>query len=129
MPLVFLGILIALPVLDIYATLRFAEALNVPSWLLFAPGIMLGFVLMKRETRTLKSRFVGAMQSMALHGMVFDSGRRMLAAVLLLTPGFLSDVFAVFLLLIPNRAMPQPAAATAAPAGPKTVEGEFRRVE
>jgi len=129
MPLVFLGILIALPVLDIYATLRFAEALNVPGWLLFAPGIMLGFVLMKRETRTLKSRFVGAMQSMALHGMVFDSGRRMLAAVLLLTPGFLSDVFAVFLLLIPNRATPQPAAATAAPAGPKTVEGEFRRVE
>jgi UPF0716 family protein affecting phage T7 exclusion len=84
---------------------------------------------MKRETRTLKSRFVGAMQSMALHGMVFDSGRRMLAAVLLLTPGFLSDVFAVFLLLIPNRATPQPAAATAVPTGPKTVEGEFRRVE
>jgi UPF0716 family protein affecting phage T7 exclusion len=128
MPLVFLGILVALPVLDIYATLRFAEALNVPSWLLFVPGIMLGAALMKRETRMLKSRFVGAMQSLALHSMVFDSGRRMLAAALLLTPGFLSDVFAVFLLLIPNRAVSPPVVAVT-PAGPKTVEGEFRRVE
>lgn len=128
MPLVFLGILVALPVLDIYATLRFAEALNVPSWLLFVPGIMLGAALMKRETRMLKSRFVGAMQSLALHSMVFDSGRRMLAAALLLTPGFLSDVFAVFLLLIPNRAVSPPVVAVT-PVGPKTVEGEFRRVE
>ena len=49
-------------------------------------------------------------------------------AVLLLTPGFVSDLFALFLLLVPNRAIPQTAVATPAP-GPKTVDGEFRRVE
>lgn len=128
MPLLLLGILVALPVLDVYATLRFAEALNVPGWALFIPGFILGFMLLKREARTLRSRFVGAMQTMALNGMVFDSGRRMLAAVLLLTPGFVSDIFALFLLLVPNRAVQQTAVATPAP-GPKTVDGEFRRVE
>jgi UPF0716 protein FxsA len=128
MPLVLLGILVALPILDIYATLRLAEAMNVPGLALFIPGLILGVMLMKRETRTLRSQFMGAMQNMALQGMMFDSGRRMLAAVLLLLPGFVSDLFAVFLLLIPNRALSQ--AAVASPtAGPKTVDGEFRRVE
>ena len=128
MPLVLLGILVALPVLDIYATLRLAEALNVPSLALFVPGILLGVLVMKRETRTLRAQFVGALQTMAVQGMVFDSGRRMLAAVLLLFPGFVSDLFAVFLLLVPNRSLPQAAAATAQ-TGSKTVDGEFRRVE
>lgn len=127
MPLVLLGILLILPALDIYATLRFAETLNVPGWSLFLPGLILGFVFIKRETRNLKARFVGALQSMALPGMVFDSGRRMLAAVLFLFPGFVSDIFAIFLLLIPSRATPQ--VATVAPVGPKVVDGEYRRVE
>ena len=128
MPLVLLGILIALPVLDIYATLRVAEALNVPAILLFVPGVIFGIVVMKRETRSLRAQFVGALQTMAVQGMVFDSSRRMLAAVLLLFPGFVSDLFAVFLLLVPNRAMPQVAAATVQ-TGSKTVDGEFRRLE
>lgn len=128
MPLVLFGILLALPVLDIYATLRVAETLNVPGLLLFIPGLVLGILVMKRETRTLRTQFVGALQTMAVQGMVFDSGRRMLAALLLLFPGFVSDLFAVFLLLVPNRAMPQ-AAAASAQSGSKTVEGEFRRVD
>ena len=128
MPLVLLGILIALPVLDVYATLRLAEALNVPGLAMFIPGVIFGVVVMKRETRTLRAQFVGALQTMAVQGMVFDSGRRMLAAVLLLLPGVVSDLFAVFLLLVPNRSLPLPVAASPS-AMPKTVDGEFRRVE
>lgn len=123
-----LGILVALPVLDIYATLRLAEALNVPGLALFIPGAIFGVVVMKRETRTLRAQFVGALQTMAVHGMVFDSGRRMLAAVLLMLPGMVSDLFAVFLLLVPNRSLPLPVAASPSVV-PKTVDGEFRRVE
>jgi len=128
MPLFLLGILVAMPVLDIYATVRLAEALNVPGLALFVPGLIFGVLLMKRESRTLRSQFVGAMQSMALQGLVFDSGRRMLAAVLLLLPGMVSDLFALFLLLVPNRSLPQ-AAAASVQAGAKTVDGEFRRVD
>jgi UPF0716 family protein affecting phage T7 exclusion len=118
MPLILLGILFAVPLLDIYATLRLAEALGVPGLVMFIPGMIAGALLMKRETQTLKSRFVGAVQTMGVHGMVFDSGRRMLAAVLLLLPGFISDLFAVFLLLMPNRSLqPAPAMAHTGAAG------------
>ena len=127
MPLVMLGILVALPMLDIYATLRLAEALNVPGWALFVPGVIFGVTIFKRETRNLRSRFAAAMHSMTLRPIVFDSGRRLIAAVLLLAPGFLSDMFALFLLLIPSRAVAQPAAVAAS--GPQTMDGEYRRVD
>lgn len=105
MPLIFLALLIGLPILDIYATLRFAEALGVPGILLFIPGLVAGVVVLTREAKSLRVRFTGAIQSLSLHTAVFDSGRRLLAALLFLAPGFVSDVFAVFLLLIPNRAL------------------------
>ncbi len=144
MPLLLIGILFALPLLDIYATLRFAEALGVPGWALFIPGVLFGWGLMRRETRTLKARFVGAVQGLSVGGMVFDSGRRMLAALLLLLPGFFSDLVALFLLLVPNRSMSPVGAASGSvgnvgvsqPESPRTgtasgatVDGEFRRVE
>ena len=129
MPLVLLGILLVLPILDIYATIRFAESLDVPALLLFVPGFVFGLLLMKRETSTLKVRFVNALQSMSLPGVVFDSGRRMLAAALFLFPGFMSDIFALCLLLIPSRTTPQVATAAAAQSGPKVMDGEFRRLD
>jgi UPF0716 protein FxsA len=148
MPLIFLTLLIALPVLDVYATLRFAETLGVPAIALFIPGLIFGVMIMKRETSSFKARFLGALQSMSVHTTVFDSGRRLLAALLLLTPGFISDVFALFLLMIPNRSLtPQTAGGapnTASPqssshtrrsdAGARTqdatvVDGEYRRVD
>ncbi len=145
MPLIFLTLLLALPVLDIYATLRFAEALSVPAIALFIPGLVFGVMIMKRETASFKSRFLGAIQSMSVHTTVFDSGRRLLAALLLLAPGFISDVFALFLLTIPNRSLtPQSAGGTPNTVSPshtrradagarsqdaKVVDGEYRRVD
>jgi UPF0716 protein FxsA len=141
MPLIFLALLIALPVLDVYATLRFAEALGVPGIALFVPGIVFGVMIMKRESKSLRSRIADGIQSMSLHATVFDSGKRMLAAVLLLMPGFVSDVFALFLLLIPNRtlAMQTPAPSGSANTAGQTptqrrkdtsvVDGEYRRID
>jgi UPF0716 protein FxsA len=144
MPLLLIAIVLALPILDIYATLRLAEALAVPGWALFIPGVVAGIMLMKRETRTLKSRLVGAVQSMTLNSMVFDSGRRMIAGLLLLLPGMASDLFALFLLALPNRAAmaatsptrsagtstaSAPNASGAGAGGRATVDGEYRRVD
>ncbi len=148
MPILFLALLIGLPILDIYATLRFAETLGVPGIALFLPGVFAGVMIMKRETRSFKSRFVGAVQSMSLNAMVFDSGRRMLAAALFLAPGFFSDVFGLFLFLIPNRSLATLGAQghhgdafDRDPASAKTeratksgndksvVDGEFRRID
>ena len=47
MPLLWIGILVALPLLDIYATIRFAEALNVPGWALFVPGFVFGIGVLR----------------------------------------------------------------------------------
>ena len=141
MPLIILALLIGLPILDIYATLRFAEALGVPGILLFIPGLVAGAMVLTREARSLRSRFIGTIQSLSLHAAVFDSGRRLLAALFFLAPGFVSDVFAVFLLLIPNRALAAPGPSAEVPQrGPRTgsrhgattisvVDGEYRRVD
>jgi UPF0716 protein FxsA len=138
MPLIFLALLIGLPILDIYATLRFAEALGVPGILLFIPGLVAGVMVLKRESSSLRARFAGAIQSLSLHAAVFDSGRRLLAALFFLLPGFVSDVFAVFLLLIPNRALVTQGAGGETHARPSqrtqpgsasVVDGEYRRVE
>ncbi len=141
MPLIFLLILVGLPILDVYATLRLAESLGVPGIAMFVPGVIFGVMIMKRETRQFRSRFVGAVQSMALNSMVFDSGRRMLAALLFLSPGFVSDVFALFLILIPNRSLARETSGQSAFSdvsdsrrSPDTrdtavVDGEYRRVD
>jgi UPF0716 protein FxsA len=143
MPLIFVGILLALPTLDIYATLRLAQALDVPGLLMFIPGIVAGILLMRRETSSLRSRFTGAVQTMGFQSFVFDSGRRMIAGALLLIPGVISDLVAIFLLSMPNRSL-QPISAgsqgetrrpkTTSPAAEQTgagatVDGEYRRVE
>lgn len=142
MPLIFVTLLLALPVLDVYATLRFAEVLSVPWIALFVPGLIAGVMIMKREARSLRTRLTGAIQSMSLHATVFDSGRKMLAALLLLTPGFVSDVFALFLLLIPNRTLAVQGShagsgarsgvggrASTRPSSGDVVDAEYRRVD
>ncbi len=127
MPLMFILILVALPLADIYASLRLAEWLNVPGWLVFIPGVLAGLSLMRRESRLLQSRFAAALADLSLPGLVFDSGRRMAAGLLLLLPGLISDVFGVFLLLMPNRTHAM--AARTSPGTRTVVEGEYRRVD
>ena len=141
MPFIFLALLIGLPIIDIQVTLRFAEALGVPGILLFLPGVVAGSVVFVRETKQLRTRLVGAIQSLSLHAAVFDSGRRMIAALFFLSPGVGSDLFAALLMLMPNRAMAiggSPASASsarspsdsrAASGTPNVVDAEFRRVE
>jgi UPF0716 protein FxsA len=77
----------------------------------------------------------------ALHGEepllrgVVDSGRKVLAGLLLLMPGIASDLIALALLLLPinlgGRFGPQPAAAgrSRASGGAEAIEGTYRRVD
>lgn len=127
MPLLWIGILVALPLLDIYATIRFAEALSVPGWALFVPGFVFGIGVLRHEARTMRERFATAMQRLSLRPVIFDSGRRLLAGVLLMLPGVLSDALALLLLLIPTRGVQ--AVPVAATGTPQTMDGEFRRVD
>ncbi len=87
-----LAIVLAFPLLDLYATVRFARWTGVPAWVWLGMSIVTGFVLLQSERHAFRAKLVAAMhgeQSM-LRGLV-DSGRKQLAALLFLLPGVISD--------------------------------------
>ena len=122
--LIFLG----LPVLEagllIWLGTRFRWG-----WLLLylALSIMLGTALIRIEHRLWGMRLLSTLQSgdnpLAA---LFVSGRMMLAGLLLIIPGVISEIIAVFLLLMPGtwrrpRRPPTP--------GEDIIDAEFRRLE
>ncbi len=127
MPILFLLILTALPVLDVLATFRLAALLNVPGLTLFIPGLVLGFWMLRRESRRLRTQLAPALAELTLPALMFDSARRILAGLLFMIPGVVSDLLAVVLLTMPARL--SPATAPPAPHRPTVVEGDFRRVD
>lgn len=114
-----LAILLAFPVADLYATVRFAQWSGVPLWLWLAISMMTGIILLRSERVNFRSHVVAALhgEQPMLRGVV-DSGRRVLAGLLLLLPGVLSDALALMLLLLPiNTGTPQ-----------AVVDGRYRRL-
>jgi UPF0716 protein FxsA len=127
-----LAIVLAFPLLDLYATVRFARWTGVPAWVWLGMSMVTGFVLLQSERHAFRAKLAAAMhgeQSM-LRGLV-DSGRKQLAALLFLLPGVISDVLALMLLALPlnvgREAGPQSAGARRSAPSRRTLEGEFRR--
>lgn len=118
---------------DLYATVRFSQWSGVPVWVWLAISLTSGLVLLRNERDTFRTHVVAALhgeQSM-LRGVV-DSGRRVLAGLLLLLPGVVSDLFALMLLMLPinlGHGDPLPAHAGRAGARRDALDGEFRRVD
>jgi len=132
MRLVFLAIVLAFPVIDLYVTARFAQWTGVPMWFWLLCSAVAGLWLMRNERLEFRARTVAAMHGEypLLRGLV-DSGRKVLAAMLLVLPGVLSDVLGVLLLLLPINQRggfgPQPATAGRTYRPSETLDGEFRR--
>jgi UPF0716 protein FxsA len=127
-----LAIVLAFPLLDLYATVRFARWTGVPAWVWLGMSIVTGFVLLQSERHAFRAKLVAAMhgeQSM-LRGLV-DSGRKQLAALLFLLPGVISDVLALMLLALPlnvgRESGPQSAGARRSVPSRTPLDGEFRR--
>ena len=91
MRLVFLAIVLAFPVIDLYVTARFARWTGVPMWFWLLCSAVAGLWLMRNERLEFRARTVAAMhgEHPLLRGLV-DSGRKVLAAMLLILPGVLS---------------------------------------
>ena len=103
----------------------------VVAWLVFAA--IAGVVLIKQARFSLVTRLAAALsQGQFSLAAIIDSFRTVLAGLLLIFPGVISDVMALFLLLLPLR---EPAYQRAPPATPNgsrirsdgVIEGEFRR--
>jgi UPF0716 protein FxsA len=135
MRFILLSIVLAFPVLDLFATVRFARWTGVPLWAWLAIATAAGFFLLRNERLAFRAKTAAAMhgEQSLLRGLV-DSGRKVLAGVLFLLPGVISDVIALVLLALPlnvGRSFgPQPAAA-GQPHGARAdaIDGEYRRLD
>ncbi|MEO6928359.1 MAG: FxsA family protein [Casimicrobiaceae bacterium] len=96
------SILVGFPLLDLYVSVRFAYWSGVPLWAWLAASTGAGFSLLRAERGAFRARTVAALhgEQPLFRGLV-DSGRKVLAGVLFIMPGIISDVFAIALLLLP----------------------------
>lgn len=129
-----MAIVIALPFAEIYLLLRFASALGfLTTVALLLLAALSGLSLMQRQGA---SALMRVQQGLARGELptreVINSGIVTLAGVLLIIPGFISDLLAVVVLLPPSRRWLTTCLTNRNPnftaaSGPTTLEGEFRR--
>ena len=132
MRLVVLVILLGFPIADLYATVRFAQWSGVPVWVWLGLAVISGLLLLRNERLAFRANVLAALhgEQSLLRGVV-DSGRKVLAGILFLLPGVVSDVLALALLLLPiNTGAPQPVSAgRGAWRRADAVDGEYRRLD
>lgn len=132
MRLMYLMIVLGFPLLDLYATMHVARWSNVPAWIWLGLPLVAGFLLLRNERLAFRARTIAAMhgEQSLLRGLV-DSGRKVLAGLLLLLPGVISDVMALVLLALPlnigHRDYVPHAAARHRTRS--SLEGEYRRLD
>jgi UPF0716 protein FxsA len=132
MRFVLLAIVLGFPVLDLYATVRFAAWTGVPVWAWLGASLVAGLLLLRTERLAFRARTVAAMRSehATLRGLL-DSGRKVVAALLLILPGVVSDLMALTLLALPlnvGRSL-EPQAAGAGRGRRGTIDGEYRHLD
>jgi UPF0716 protein FxsA len=128
MRFVLLAIVLAFPLLDLYATVRVARWTGVPVWIWLALPMTAGLVLLRNERTNFRTNIAAAMhgEQPLLRGLV-DSGRKVAAAVLFVLPGIVSDLIALVLLALPinlGRRIEAHAGSAA-----YTMDGSYRRVD
>ena len=135
MRFILLFIVLGFPIIDLYTTVRFARWTGVPVWAWLAMSFIAGAYLLRNERLAFRAATIAAMhgEQPLLRGLV-DSGRKVLAGLLFLLPGVLSDLIALVLLALPINVGPEFAPHTAGGAryrAPRkmTIDGEYRRVE
>ena len=124
-----LAIVMAFPVLDLYVTVRFAQWTGVPVWAWIGIAMVGGFLLLRSERTAFRARTVAAMhgEQSLLRGLV-DSGRKVLAAMLLILPGVVSDLVALLLLALPIN-VGRRVEAAAMGRRVDAIEGDWRRLD
>ena len=102
MRFILLIIVLGFPLVDLYATVRFARWTGVPMWGWLLMSFIAGAYLLRNERMAFRANTIAAMhgEQLLLRGLV-DSGRKVLAGVLLMLPGVLSDLIALLLLALP----------------------------
>ena len=120
-------ILLAFPAVELFVMVRLAHEIGwwLAVWLVLSAVI--GGALVHEAGIGMAGRLATALRDgdSILPG-VMDSGRTLLAGLLLIFPGVVSDFLAIALLLVPFRV---PFAAGTPGGGDGIIEGEYRQVE
>ena len=125
-------ILLAFPVLEIWLLVELASRYG---WWLIAYLVLaalLGWRLLQEEKLLVHGRMAQTlMQGGTPARALFSSAKNIIAGLLLIIPGVMSDVLAVVLLLMPSAKPiftdPQTRATNSKAANDDVIEGEFRR--
>jgi len=107
MPLLLILLFIVVPVAELYVIIKVGELIGVvPTLILLLADALLGSMLLKHQGRNAWRRFNQALAERRFPGReVVDGALIIVGGTLLLTPGFLTDIVGLFLLLPPTRAI------------------------
>ena len=107
MPLLLVIVFIVVPIAELYVLIQIGQAIGVlPTIALLILDSILGAALMRQQGRAAWMRFNRALAEGRVPGReVIDGVLVIFGGALLLTPGFLSDVLGLILLLPPTRAI------------------------
>jgi UPF0716 protein FxsA len=100
-------IFILVPIAELYVIIKVGEAIGlVPTLVLLLADAVLGSLLLRHQGRAAWIRFNRALAEGRLpHKEVFDGVLVIMGGALLLTPGFLTDILGLILLIPPTRAL------------------------
>jgi UPF0716 protein FxsA len=98
---------IVVPIAELYVIIQVGQWIGVvPTLILLLADALLGSMLLKHQGRGAWRRFNEALAARRFPGReVADGVLIVIGGTLLLTPGFITDVFGIFLLLPPTRAI------------------------
>jgi UPF0716 protein FxsA len=126
--IVLIGILLGFPLLEAVVLVRLSETLGwwVLAWVVLAACA--GMALIKEARFAMLARLAAgfAEGSFAVHALT-DSARTVLAGILLIFPGVVSDLIALTLLLLPRPRVAVADSAIRRRTHGTAIEGEFRR--
>jgi UPF0716 protein FxsA len=107
MPLLLIVVFIVVPIAELYVIIQVGQLIGVwPTLLLLLADAVLGSLLLKHEGQSAWRRFNKALAARRFPGReVADGALIIVGGTLLLTPGFITDIFGLFFLLPPTRAI------------------------
>jgi UPF0716 protein FxsA len=100
-------IFIVVPIAELYVIIQVGEAIGVvPTLVILLADAVLGSMLLRHQGRAAWVRFNRALAEGRLpHKEVFDGVLVIFGGALLITPGFLTDILGLILLIPPTRAL------------------------
>jgi UPF0716 protein FxsA len=106
-PLFLIVLFIAVPIAELYVIIQVGGAIGVlPTLALLIADSVLGVALLRSQGRAAWQRFNVALAETRVPAReVFDGAMIILGGALLLTPGFITDILGLILLIPPTRAV------------------------